>query len=77
MALSFAVRSTDAVYVVTGATGGVNKQTGERPVRQEIVQMQKTGGPAWDLFLLSLQAFQQKNQTEPLSWFQVSGKFYS
>ncbi|KAF2435742.1 Di-copper centre-containing protein [Tothia fuscella] len=35
--------------------------------------MQRTGGPAWDLYLLSLQAFQQKNQTEMFSWFQFSG----
>jgi hypothetical protein len=56
-------------FVITGLFGGVNNQTGERPVRQDILKMQSAGEPAWDLYLLSLHTLQQKNHTEQLSWF--------
>lgn len=34
-------------FPVTGLTTGINNLTGERPARQDIDVLQKTGGPAW------------------------------
>ncbi|KAL9102921.1 MAG: hypothetical protein Q9163_001981 [Psora crenata] len=57
---------------VKGATGGVDTSTGQRPFRQEFSTF-ATSGPAFDLYLLSLQQFQEDNQADLLSYFQVSG----
>lgn len=65
--------STNATFVLTGVHAGVNNETGQRPFRQDI-QNFKGSGPAWDLFLLSLQKFQLSKQDDVLSWYQVSGK---
>ncbi|KAI9680130.1 MAG: hypothetical protein M1817_005147 [Caeruleum heppii] len=59
-------------YTITGPTGGVNGQTGQRPFRQDFRTFQNSGA-AFDLFVLAWQRFQQQNQTELLSYFQVSG----
>ena len=58
---------------VTGATGGVNRETGERPFRQEFSTF-ASSGPAFDLFILAFQRFQQANQSDVLSYYQVAGK---
>jgi len=65
--------STNAVFVLTGVHAGVNNETGQRPFRQDI-QNFKNSGPAWDLFLLSLQRFQLSKQNDTTSWYQISGK---
>jgi hypothetical protein len=59
--------------VITGISAGVNNITGERPFRRDINELYMSG-PAWDLFILSLSAFQQMNQDDPLSYYQISGK---
>ncbi|KAL2406782.1 Polyphenol oxidase 1 [Exophiala dermatitidis] len=59
-------------FKITGATGGVDSTTGARPLRTEIGQFSTSGAP-FDLFVLSLIAFQAVNQSNPLSYFQVSG----
>ena len=75
--LSLALSTTvAAVYVVGGTQGGVNPDTGERPFRQEIGKLQASG-PAWDLYILALQKFQQSNQAELLSYYQVAGMLYT
>lgn len=61
-----------AAFKVTGALGGVNTTSGARPLRYEIHQF-ATSGPAFDLLVLSLLAFQAANQSNPLSYFQISG----
>ena len=58
---------------ITGPQGGVNTTTGQRPFRQEFSTF-KNSGPAFDLYILSLQQFQQQNQSAPLSYYQVGGK---
>ncbi|KAK4690189.1 hypothetical protein P7C71_g6534, partial [Lecanoromycetidae sp. Uapishka_2] len=58
---------------ITGPTGGVNAATGQRPFRQDFSTF-KTSGPAFDLYILSLQQFQQQNQTAQLSYYSVSGR---
>ncbi|KAK6383547.1 hypothetical protein LTS17_002839 [Exophiala oligosperma] len=59
-------------FKVTGALGGVNSTTGARPLRYEIHEFAKSG-PAFHLLILSMMAFQAANQSEPLSYFQISG----
>ena len=57
---------------ITGSQGGVNTDTGQRPFRQEFSTF-KNSGPVFDLYILSLQQFQQQNQSAPLSYYQVAG----
>jgi len=58
---------------ITGISAGVDLVTGQRPWRQEISTFATTGA-AWDLFILSLRQLQLVNQTEILSFFQISGQ---
>ena len=58
---------------ITGPQGGVNTATGQRPCRQEFSTF-KNSGPAFDLYILSLQRFQQQNQSALLSYYQVAGE---
>ncbi|KAK7991803.1 hypothetical protein PG988_000597 [Apiospora saccharicola] len=58
---------------VTGLTTGINEVTGERPARININDLQTAGGPAWDLFILGLSELQNKSESDPLSYFQISG----
>lgn len=59
-------------YVITGATGGVNQNTGERPLKQDIQDF-KNSGAAFDLFVLALQNIQQRSQNDTFSWYQFAG----
>lgn len=59
-------------YAITGPTGGVNVNTGERPFRQEISNFQNSGA-AWDLYILAFQKFTQTDQAQQLSYYQVAG----
>ena len=59
-------------YAITGPTGGVDVNTGQRPFRQEISTLQNSGA-AWDLYILSLQKFTQTDQAQQLSYYQVAG----
>ena len=61
----------DAV-AITGPQGGVSIISGQRPFRQEISTF-KNSGPAFDLYILSLQQFQRQNQSALLSYYQVAG----
>lgn len=67
----FFIDFTRAIQV-TGATGGVNLKTGERPFRFEITKFADSGA-AYDLFILALLQLQHTNQSEPLSYFQIAG----
>lgn len=58
---------------ILGPQGGVNTATGQRPFRQDFSTF-KNSGPAFDLYILSLQQFQQQNQSALLSYYQVGGK---
>ena len=59
-------------YGITGVCDGVNTATGQRPFRQEF-SMFKDSGPVFDLYILSLQQFQQRNQSALLSYYRVAG----
>ena len=57
---------------ITGSPAGVNTLTGERPVRQNINDLQSSG-PAFDLYILALQQMEQQSQNSELSYYQVAG----
>lgn len=57
---------------VNGTQGGVDEASGFRPFRLEISSFQ-SAGPAWDLYILSLQEFMQANQSDPLSYYRIAG----
>lgn len=57
---------------VTGAPGGVDPITGQRPFRYEIDTFAKSG-PAFDLFILAMQQLQAVNQSDQQSYFAISG----
>jgi tyrosinase len=59
-------------YQITGPTSGVNVQTGERPSRQDLRNLQGSG-PAFDLYIQALQMFQEADQRDLLSWYSVAG----
>ena len=59
-------------FQITGALGGINETTGQRPLRYEIHEFANSG-PAFDLFIIALADFQNSNQSDPLSYFQISG----
>ena len=62
----------NAIVVVNGTQAGVDPSSGFRPLRIEINQFQHAG-PAWDLYILSLQQLQAQNQSAQLSYYQVAG----
>ena len=57
---------------ILGSRAGVNLQTGETPLRQDIRILQ-TLGPAFDLYILALQQLTKQDQSSPLSYYQVAG----
>ena len=70
--ITFAFASTSDAFAITGLQGGVNAATGERPIRQEISTFQQAGA-AFDLYILSLRQFMQRDQSDPLSYYQIAG----
>ena len=72
IAIAVCLASLANAVAITGPQGGVNNVTGQRPFRQEISTF-KDSGPAFDLYILSLQQFQQQNQSALLSYYQVAG----
>jgi tyrosinase len=60
-------RQQPSTIAVTGPPARFGTQT-----RPEIRQLQQQAD-AWNLYLLGLQRFQQMNQSDPLSWYQVAG----
>ena len=68
--------SSTSSIAVNGTQGGVDEVSGFRPFRFEISSFQSMG-PAWDLYILSLQEFMQKNQSDPLSYYQIAGMWAS
>jgi len=72
LVLAAAVQTVSASYPITGAVSGINTQTGQRPMRQPILKFQDSG-PAFDLFVQAVQAWQGTPQDNMLSWYQVGG----
>lgn len=59
-------------YRITGATSGINAQTGERPARRDLRTFQSSG-PAYHLYIQALQMFQATNQAQQLSHYEIAG----
>ena len=72
LVLSIYLLDIIAAIEITGASGGVNLATGERPFRQDIDDF-AVSGPGYDLFILALIQLQNTNQSDPLSYFQIAG----
>jgi hypothetical protein len=69
----FVSQSIVGAIIVTGAIGGNNVTTGARAFRREINDFVQSG-PAWDLYVLSLQSMQNSSQSNPLSYYQIAGR---
>lgn len=59
-------------FAVDGVTTTLNHTAGEQPARLEFSTLSQSG-PAFDLFILALQQFQQANQSHELSYYQIAG----
>ncbi|KAJ8068065.1 hypothetical protein OCU04_003639 [Sclerotinia nivalis] len=59
-------------YPIGGVHTGVDAQTGVRPARKDILDLQKDL-PTWSLYIQALIALQKVPEDDPLSWFQIAG----
>ncbi len=66
-------RQTEGTYPITGVLSGTGGN-GSVPVRPEIRQLEQNSF-AWTLYILGLDMMQATNQKDPLSWYQIAGKF--
>lgn len=58
-------------FTIRGLSGGIESGSRIRPFRREISEFSKSG-PAWDLFVLSLQKLQGVAPNDSLSFFQIA-----
>jgi len=58
-------------YVVTGVHSGAGPN-GSTPLRLEIRELEQDS-TIWTLYILGLDMLQYTNQTEMLSWYQITG----
>jgi hypothetical protein len=62
-------------YTVMGVPAGVDTDTGERPIRQDLKDFQVSGA-AFDLYVQALDQFQKDDQSDFLSYYEVAGNYY-
>lgn len=74
-AVALAVLSplASASWQISGATSGIDKNTGARPFRLPIEELQASG-PAWDLYVQAMQYWQSIDQTNMFSWYGIAGE---
>jgi tyrosinase len=65
-------RRQDGERIVVGRLP--SRDNGTVPHRLEVRQM-KADRHKWDLFILAMSMFQYVSQDDPLSWYQVAGKW--
>ncbi|KAH8770537.1 hypothetical protein BGZ57DRAFT_437429 [Hyaloscypha finlandica] len=58
-------------YAITGVQTGIS-QSGARPARRNILDMQNDV-PTWSLYIQALTAFQNMDENDQLSYFQIAG----
>ena len=68
------LQPSSAVVITSGVPGRLIN--GSFPVRLEMTAFEKSG-PAFDLFVLAFRAFQQTDQSNIRSYYQVAGKTFS
>ncbi|PGH28693.1 hypothetical protein GX50_08562 [[Emmonsia] crescens] len=61
-----------SAVTISGVKGGVNFQTGERPARKDINELQWSG-PEFDLYIQALTAFQEEDRNDLLSFHKIAG----
>ncbi|OAX83288.1 hypothetical protein ACJ72_02361 [Emergomyces africanus] len=61
-----------SAVTISGASGNVNPNTGQRPARKDINKMQWSG-PEWDIYIQALKAFQEEDRNDILSFHKVAG----
>ncbi|ESZ89927.1 hypothetical protein SBOR_9689 [Sclerotinia borealis F-4128] len=59
-------------YPISGVHTGVDTQTGARPARRDILDLQNDV-PTWSIYIQALTAFQRVPEDDQLSWFQIAG----
>ncbi|EED13327.1 tyrosinase [Talaromyces stipitatus ATCC 10500] len=59
-------------YGITGISGGVNYDTGERPARRDLRDLQSSGA-AFDLYIQALAQFQSDDQSDFVSYYEIAG----
>ena len=64
--------ASPSFQAATGAPVILNDD-GSMPVRKEIRELEKDKD-TWTLYLLALEAMQNTDQTDPLSWYNIAGK---
>ncbi|KAK1566088.1 uncharacterized protein LY79DRAFT_572780 [Colletotrichum navitas] len=65
--------SPSGPYAITGLKTGIDSSSGQRPLRQNINDLQGSGAQ-WDLYILGLAAMQRDtSENDMLSYFQISG----
>jgi tyrosinase len=69
-----ALSKSISAYGITGISGGVNADTGERPSRLDLRTLQ-SAGPAFDLFIQALSQWQSDDQSDILSYYEIAGQF--
>ena len=67
-----AISKSAVGYAITGVTGGVNSETGQRPARLDMRDLQ-SAGPAFDLYVQAISQFQSDDQSDLLSYYEVAG----
>lgn len=73
LVLTVTLLSRDVLgYTVMGVPAGVNTDTGERPTRRDLKEFQASGA-AFDLYVQALDQFQKDDQSDFLSYYEVSG----
>jgi tyrosinase len=70
--LSATVSTVSATFAITGTHTNTSTTSSQRPFRHEINSFVNVG-PAFDLYIQALLEFQQTNQNQLLSYFQVAG----
>lgn len=61
-------------FKVTGVTSTATNISGLRPFRRDIEEFSQSGA-AFDLYIQALNEFQRMDQDDPLSYYQVAGKY--
>lgn len=73
LATLFTLSKQINAYGIPGISGGVNYDTGERPARRDLRDLQSSGA-AFDLYIQALAQFQNDDQSDFVSYYEVAGK---
>ncbi|ETN37390.1 uncharacterized protein HMPREF1541_08381 [Cyphellophora europaea CBS 101466] len=72
LAICLLLSNLAVAFKITGAGGSHNATTGVRPYRLDINDFSQSG-PPFDLYIQALSRLQARDQSDPLSYFQIAG----